>query len=270
MKIKKLVCAILMCCMVAGLLSLSAYAADEAASGTCGNNLTWVLDSDGVLTISGEGEMTSYSSASSVPWYSYASDITAVSLSDGLTSIGAYAFERCTGITKITIPDSVTSIGNGAFYGCNNLEEITLSNNITEISRSMFLGCSSLSHIEIPYGATKIGVGAFWGCTGLTSVTIPSSVTSIGAYAFLSCNNLTEVHISDVAAWCGITFEKDSDYTCNPLYLGADLYLDGELISDLVIPDGVEKISAYAFVGYQSLNTVTVPSSVISVGEYAF
>ncbi|MEE1121233.1 MAG: leucine-rich repeat domain-containing protein, partial [Prevotella sp.] len=101
-----------------------------------------------------------------------------------VTSIGDWAFYRCSGLTSVTIPNSVKSIGNYAFYGCSGLTSVTIPNSVT-----------------------SIGLSAFSGCSGLTSVTIPNSVTSIGEYAFASCSGLTAVYITDLSAWCKIKFD---------------------------------------------------------------
>ena len=162
----------------------------------------------------------------------------------GVTSIGDYAFDRCTSLTNVTIPDSVTSIGNSAF------------------SR-----CSSLTSVTIPDSVTSIGDMAFHYCEALTSVTIPDSVTSIGSYAFAWCTSLMSVHITDLAAWCNIEF---SDSASNPLYYANNLYLNGNLITELVIPDGVTSIGSYAFYRCTSLTSVTIPNSVTNIGNSAF
>ncbi len=124
--------------------------------------------------------------------------------------------------------------------------------------------------ITIPEGVANIGGCAFERCFGLTSVAIPSSVTSIGAGAFNDCNNLQEVHISDVGAWCNISFVKYGDYTSNPLYYAKHLYIGGNEIKDLVIPDGVTSIKDDAFKNCESITSVTIPSSVTSIGAGAF
>ena len=117
------------------------------------------------------------------------------------------------------------------------------------------------------YSVTSIGNYAFSSCSGLTSVGIPNSVTSIGNYTFGGCYSLTSVHISDLAAWCGISF---SDYSSNPLYYAQHLYLNGEEIKDLVIPNSVTRIGYYAFEGCSGLTSVTIPNSVTSIGDGAF
>lgn len=120
-----------------------------ALSGTCGDNLTWDF-ANGVLTISGTGAMTNYSSSSSsrAPWYDYRSSIKSVVIEEGVTSIGNYAFNACSGLTSVTIPNSVTSIGRSAFYGCTNLK--TVYNN---------------SNLNITLGSTAYGYVAYYATT---------------------------------------------------------------------------------------------------------
>ena len=144
---------------------------------------------------------------------------------------------------SVTIPNTVKIIGDWAFQG------------------------SMLFSINIPNSVTSIGAYAFYGCTGLTSLTIPNSVTSIGADAFEGCTGLTSVHISDLVAWCNISF---LGYESNPLYYAHHLYLNGTEITSLTIPNSVTSIGAYAFYGCTGLTSLTIPNSVTSIGAYAF
>ena len=139
---------------------------------------------------------------------------------------------------------SVTSIGNSAFYECYRLTSITIPNSVT-----------------------SIGNRAFYGCSRLTSIEIPNSVTSIEDWAFQYCTGLKEVYINNLAAWCGIDF---GNRDANPLYFAKILYLNGEQVTELVIPDGVKEIKNFAFEGCSGLTSVTIPNSVTSIGSYAF
>ena len=117
------------------------------------------------------------------------------------------------------------------------------------------------------YPVTSIGSAAFKTCSSLTSVTIPSTITSIGSSAFSECSGLTSVHITDIAKWCKISF---NDYSSNPLYYAHHLFLNGEEIKDLVIPNSVTSIRSNAFRNCSSLTSVTIPSTVTSIGDNAF
>ena len=221
-----------------------------------------------------------------------------------VTSIGAVAFNGCTGLTSVTIGNSVTSIGGSAFEGCSNLTSVHISdiaawcnidfgddasnplyyahhlylngeevkdlvipNSVESIGEWAFYECTGLTSLTIGNSVTSIGSGAFWGCSDLTSVTIPNSVESIGINAFFNCSGLTSVHISDIAAWCNIDF---ATYGSNPLYYAHHLYLNGEEVKDLVIPNSVTSIGEYAFSGCSGLTSVTIPNSVTSIGNDAF
>ena len=181
---KRLLSFVLAVLMIASLLPATALAAGIVDSGTCGaegdgSNLTWTLDSEGVLTISGSGDMYDYD-FSSAPWHGSSSRVKSAVIAEGVTSIGEYAFYDCRSLTSVTIPDSVTSIGEWAFSYCKSLTSVTIPDSVTSIGREAFYKCESLTSVTIPDSVTLIDNGAFQGCTSLTSVTIPDSVTSIG------------------------------------------------------------------------------------------
>ena len=180
-------------------LEISA-SADETSAATWtkteSDGLTWKLDADGTLTISGTGAMKDYNAYDNLSPAYKNSNVKKVVIEDGVTSIGASAFENCSNLTSITIPDGVTSIGNFAFCICTGLTSITIPDGVTSIGNSAFSFCRSLTSITIPDSVTSIGSYAFYDCSSLTSITIPDSVTSIGAKAFVSCINLQTISLS--------------------------------------------------------------------------
>ena len=187
--------------LIALLMGLSANAEE---SGTCGPNLRWHLTDNGVLTISGKGEMNDYSAnyfENRAPWRGY--DIKRIIIGDGVTTIGVYAFAGCSSLTSVTIPNSVTTIGEEAFEGCRALTSVTIPNSVTKIGDSAFEDCSALTSVTIPNSVTKIGDRAFEYCRALTSVTIPNSVTKIGDHAFDYCSALISVTIPNSVTTIG-------------------------------------------------------------------
>ena len=167
-------------------------------------------------------------------------------------------------VTYEKVEYSVTSIGSEAFKG-RSMTSVTIPNSVTSIGENAFQGCSGLTSVHISDIAAwcRISFGSGY---ANPSVTIPGSVTKIGDSTFYGCNGLTAVHISDIGAWCKISFIQSS----NPLKFARHLFLNGEEVKDLVIPNGVTSIEGSAFYGCTGLTSVTIDNSVTSIGNAAF
>ena len=168
------------------------------------DNLTWTLDADGTLNISGTGAMKNYDSIDNLsPVYNNL-NVKKIVIEDGVTSIGELAFYKCSSLTNITIPGNVESIGESAFYSCDNLMDVTLQDGVKSIGNAAFILCNNLTNIVLPNSVTSIGYFAFKDCTSLTSIKIPDSVTVIGRSAFANCSSLKTISLS-----CKSSLKKD-------------------------------------------------------------
>ena len=242
--------------------AITAFAANDGMSGNCGkngNNVTYALTLNNgdttnptyTLTIKGNGEMADFKESDNVeraPWIAQKEKITAVTIENGVTYVGAYAFDHCKKLTQITIHAQLNSIGKGAFSDCEGLTSIEIPKTVTSIGASAFSGCKGLSNIEIPETVVSIGGAAFNGCTGLTSIKIPATVTSIGEYTFNECSNLKNVEIpQDVVS------------------IGKCAFSGCGILGSIEIPQNVTSIGEYAFSGCKTLTSIKIPAKVTSI-----
>ena len=232
------------------------------------------------------------------------SSLTRVVIPKGVKSIGEEAFRGCSSLMSIVIPEGLVSIGENAFNGCSKLSSIDIPKEVTSIGTNAFNGCTGLNSVNttdirawceiefgdiisnpclysnnlclngeqitelvIPEGVISIGACAFVGCSRLTSVIIPEEVTFVGKHAFSGCSGVKEVPIKSLEAWCGIEFESA---TSNPCFFSKNLCLNGEHITELVIPEGITSIGSYAFSGCSSLTSVVIPKEITNIGKGAF
>lgn len=202
---------------------------DSGNCGANGNNLIWKLYTDGELIIEGSGEMTNYT-YNGAPWKEYYRQITTISLPDGITYLGNYAFYYCTKITSISIPDSVTKIGSNAFSLCTSLVDVVIPDSVSTIAAGAFSSCTSLKSVSLPNKLTSIYDLLFSNCSNLESINLPTSIGGIGGFAFSNCKKL----------------------------------------SSISLPEGTRYINAQAFGGCISLKTISLPTSVKWIRDGAF
>ncbi len=220
---------------------------------------------------SGLTSLTLPSSVTSIGEFAfrYCSGLTSLTLPSGVTTIDYYAFADCRGLTSLTLPSSVTSIGGHAFAWCSGLTSLTLPSSVTSIGDYAFAWCSGLTSLTLPSSVTSIGGHAFESCSGLTSLTLPSSVTEIDWSAFERCNNLKECNcLLDSDLETCLAYSHD-DWTKIPVD-EIKYYHNGQELTKLEIPSGVDKIGSYSFYKGVNLTSLTLPSSVTSIGSSAF
>ena len=250
---------------VDALKDLAVHCSD-GVGGTCGDQLTWMLETSGLLTISGTGEMYDYSSFSA-PWYSERGSIEHIVLEEGVTSISNYAFEYCTRLMSVAIPDSIASIGNSAFSNCTSLTSVTIPDSITNIGNSAFSCCDSLTSVTIPASVTSIGGGAFGMCASLTDIMVDSNNPAYESSEedILYTKGQTEL-IAYPAGKTNVFFIIPNGVT----NIGTSAFGGCQYLNSVIIPDGVRDIGFGAFQSCQNLSSITIPASVTSIGLAAF
>ena len=277
------------------LPALTASAAEIVDSGVCGDkgdNVIWELDSEGTLTISGEGEMNNYDFEEDAPWNRglHGNEaITKVIIDSGVTYIGDKAFSNCIKLSSVTIPDSVTSIGYCAFGYNPSLKSIVIPPSVTSVDNEVFCLCENLTSITIPESLTSIGEFVFHGTPWLEAkraenplvsinnilidglacegeITIPSNISYIFDSAFCQSEKLTAINVDKdnkyYSSENGVLFNKDKT--------AIEAYPIGNTAKEYTIPDSVVSIENQAFIRCENLTSITIPKGVKSIGEYAF
>jgi|GEM_PF-1563555 len=202
--------------------------------------------------------------------------LTAITLPDGLESIGSRAFYYCASLTAIDIPSSVTSIGEEAFRSCTSLKDVTLPDGLESIGSYAFNSCTSLTAIEIPSSITSIAENTFGGCTSLKDVTLPDGLESIGSYAFRDCTRLTAIEIPSsitsigTSAFNGCTSLAAVTLPEGLQSIGVAAFRNCSALTSIDIPASVTSIGKSTFDGCTSLAAATLPEGLQSIGEYAF
>ncbi|MBQ9492870.1 MAG: leucine-rich repeat protein [Oscillibacter sp.] len=269
---KKLFVPLLILAALIGLLTAPATAATVLASGECGaqgNAVTWTLDRDGLLTVSGTGAMYDYSNAEDVPWYAYREQVKSVSIQSGVTTVGKNAFQSCANLTAVTFPaKGLISIGDVAFYQCDTLATVTIPEGVTDIGENAF-GFCALSTFAIPASVTNIGESAFYQCAALTAITVNENNTSYSAVDGILFN-----HDKSVLIWYPAK-KSLTEYNVPETVkrIGSYAFHNSSLLKKVTIPSvangGLVEIGPYAF-AYGALSEITIPVSMTTVGDYAF
>ena len=267
------------------------FEGDLGTGGTCGDNLTWTIDDNNVLTIRGYGAMYDFDFAT-IPWNDFRSSISAIDIGDEVTTIGTYAFYVCSSIESIDIPANVTSIGANAFYSCNSLETVIIPASVTYIGPDAFFGCRNVTAVYC-YANPNYLVWEEDYCDDFIEVDDPADRVPcyvLPQYLNKYLSDFTDVNVNFcemiiASGNCGangdnLTWTLDGDYKLTIEGSGAmEAFVNSisvpwsnynSRITEVVIGSGATSIEKYAFAGCSRLSSVTVPDSVTSIGERAF
>ncbi len=223
-------------------VGIAASAEETADSGKCGENLTYTLDSDGTLTIDGQGALYNYQ-------FQDNNSIKKVIVNEGVTQISLQAFKGSS-VEEISLPSSVRTLDTQAFWGCHNLKKIDMPEGLETIGDSCFDNCTNIVSLSIPDTVTNIGDRAFWWCTSMETISLSSSMTTIGASAFEYCKSLSDISIPD-----GITTIK------------AGAFSDCDSLLKIVLPSTVNCIGDGAFKYCDNLSMIYLPESITQFGS---
>lgn len=200
-----------------------------------------------------------------------------------VTSIGRRAFYHCSGLNTISISETITSIGEEAFSGCSSLNITNISDLNSWIgidfadlkanplfnnsAKYLYLDGKAITDLALPNSVQTIGNYTFAGYSGLQSISIPTTVSTIGDLVFYMCSGLNKIEITDLDAWLAIDFKSSNS---NPLSTAQHLYLNGEEVKTIKIPETITTVRNYAFYGCTSITSVEMTNSVESIGNWAF
>lgn len=278
----------------------TAYAESELpASGTCGTNVSWAIDANGNMTISGSGAMDDFYVEGS-PWYSYGKQIKSVSIGNDITRVGDCAFYgrsyEYVNIKTVTLPDSLKTIGYRAFWSCSGIENIILPSTSVTLEEGAFGYCSGMQSVTIPDtgivlgedafgyctslenlvipGTTKVGKKAFEQCSGIKTLQVRDGVTVLGTGAFSGCTSLESAVLPDSMTDMGASTFSSAKFTSFHIPTGltelkSDVFSDSQLTS-ITIPDGIKVIGESAFLRCNGLTSIVIPEGVTTIGRNAF
>ncbi|MBR3817470.1 MAG: leucine-rich repeat protein [Clostridia bacterium] len=207
-------------------------------------------------------------------WFTGCSDIELI-IGPGIRKIGYQAFSGCVAIKKITFSYAVEVIGEQAFKGSCHLKEVVISSSVKSVGEYAFSECHMLESVTFGdktegKAVTDVGYRAFYKCPALKNITFNTGVKSFDGYAFQESKNIENVYVNDLASYLGITHKEMHDNWSSPAYFADNLYINGEVAKNLVIPEGVTRISEYAFYGTKTLETVQFPSTLTHIGDCSF
>ncbi len=250
---KKILCLIMVLIMAAAA-AVPSFAAATEYTYKCGDSITAVLDTTArTLTLTGTGEMYDYTTLSRPGWYSQKSKPLTVTVGEGITHVGSYAFADFLTLTEIELPDTLKTVGDHAFYHCIKLTSLDFPEGVESIGAYTLSECYALLSVTLPESIPEIPDGMFRLSTYLNTVVMPESCEEIGIQAFLSC-----------------AYIKSLELPANLKRIGEEAFRGCNGIASMTLPYGLEYIGNSAFYSLSTLKTLTIPETVTHIGDTAF
>lgn len=259
-----------------------------------GSNVSWTLDDEGILTISGTGEMSGTSedvvlddapfggtrgeTVCISPWYDSREDIKFIVVEEGVTLISELAFSECSNVLAARLPESVRTIELGAFYKCKSLREVNIPGSVSTLNYAVFGGCESLTSIVVPEGMRRIKESAFSYCNSLTNISLPDTLELIDRTAFSTTGYADDLdHWDNGVLYIGSYLIKaeaeiSGDYNVKEgtRLIANEAFQECKNLKNVTLPEGLQRIGYHAFYSCRSLESLTIPKSVIRIEAGAF
>ena len=245
------------------VFAFSISAAEFTASGLCGDGVTWTLDADGALTVSGSGAMNDFGPAAAPPWKNHKADIKTVTVKTGVTNVGNYAFAACPALQTAALADSVVSIGSHAFEN-SGLTSVDMSDYVQTIGSCAFMECHDLTSIDLPKPLVSLGGRSFYNCDALTEM-------RFGAQNMNDISGVTDI-FCNAGAESGFTliFTDTVERIPSGLFHTYTNLLPN--VTDIVIGKNITSIADHAFIGCPKLRSFDAPAdgALKTIGVGAF
>ena len=285
-KKRSLLACVVLICMTLCMMPAGTICAESVS---CGDNVTYILE-DGVLTVSGIGDMDDFVSPNNVPWHEQRELIKNVIIDEGITSVGSYAFCNCTELETVTLPESLKVIGRDSFLGCEAIQGVYLtdltawcavsfydvSSNPLYYTEALYLNEDIVEDLYIPDVVKSVGELAFYNLDCITSVTFADSVTQIGDFSFYGCDNLSYINFGNSVeqigafAFSACDSVKEISIPDTVTEIGQSAFYHCSLLKSVMVGNGVQSIGSAAFERCASLSDVTLGENVQTIGTFAF
>ena len=248
---------------------------NEAASVTSGNDLKAAFGA--IKTYKSFDEFHYFTGVTYIPSSMFEGWVmTSITLPESLVYLGESSFKNCKSLTSIIIPEGISELPKSIFEGCSGLSSVILPNSLEALSQDAFYGCEGLQSLSLPKALRFIGIRCFMNCSNLSSLYLPESITTIKEMAFKGCTKLKDVHIDSLDWWlwmCDQTQDTYGTYDTELFSCGSSerhLFVGGKELTTITIPSNITNIGDFAFMGCISITSITIPSSVHTIGMYAF